>query len=162
MISMSKEDKLSEIFIVPHTHWDREWYLPFQEFRFELVKLIDELLELNLDEEFKFTFDGQTIIIEDYLEIRPENENKFLDLIRKGTIVVGPWYLLPDEWLVGQESLIRNLENSRDLAEKYNLPLMEVAYLPDQFGHTKAIPQILRDITNIKTAVIWRDRCDCK
>ncbi|MHA1186894.1 MAG: glycoside hydrolase family 38 C-terminal domain-containing protein, partial [Candidatus Heimdallarchaeota archaeon] len=143
-------------FIVPHTHWDREWYLPFQEFRFELVKLIDELLELNEKEEFKFTFDGQTIVIEDYLEIRPENENKFLDLIKKGTIMVGPWYLLPDEWLVGQESLIRNLEYSIDLAEKYNLPLMDVAYLPDQFGHTKAIPQLLRDVTHIKTAVIWR------
>jgi len=124
--------------------------------RFELVKLIDHLLELNINDIFKFTFDGQTIVIEDYLEIRPEKEKKFLELIREGRILVGPWYLLPDEWLVGQESLIRNLEYSLDLAKKYNLPLMDIAYLPDQFGHTKAIPQLLRDITNIKTAVIWR------
>ena len=25
------------LFIVSHTHWDREWYLPFQEFRLGLA-----------------------------------------------------------------------------------------------------------------------------
>ncbi|MHA1212482.1 MAG: hypothetical protein ACTSSH_08480 [Candidatus Heimdallarchaeota archaeon] len=124
------------VFIVPSTHWDREWYKPFQVFRHELVKHVDVLLEVLKEKDYYFTFDGQTIILEDYFEIRPENREKVLDLIRKGKISVGPWYLLPDEWLVGQESIIRNLEVSHNLAQDFDIPLMNVGYLPDQFGHT--------------------------
>ncbi|MFW9893936.1 MAG: alpha-mannosidase, partial [Candidatus Thorarchaeota archaeon] len=145
-----------KVIIVPHTHWDREWYLPFQRFRYTLVKLIDELLEILEKQDYIFMLDGQTILIEDYLEIRPEKKEELLKHIREGKIVVGPWYLLPDEWLVGGESLIRNLEYSQDLANELNIALMDVAYLPDQFGHTSGMPQLLGDITNLKNAVLWR------
>jgi alpha-mannosidase len=96
------------------------------------------------------------IVLEDYLEIRPENKEKLLHLIREGNISVGPWYLLPDIWLVGQESLIRNLEYSYDLAKEFNIPLMNTGYLPDMFGHSRAIPQIMGDLTNFKALVVWR------
>lgn len=145
-----------KIFIVPHTHWDREWYLPFQTFRYQLIDLIDNLIEIMEDQDYYFMLDGQTIVLEDYLEIRPEKQEVLLELIRKGRIAVGPWYLLPDEWLVGGESIIRNLETSFDLAQKFNIPLMDIAYLPDQFGHSRAIPQIITDLTNFKAAVLWR------
>ena len=58
--------------VVPHTHWDREWYEPFEVYRFQLVKVVDRLLEvLDTDEGFRhFNFDGQTAAIEDYLEVR--------------------------------------------------------------------------------------------
>ncbi len=143
-------------FIVPHTHWDREWYKPFEYFRNELVKLIDYLLDILSEQDYRFMLDGQTVILEDYFEIRPERKEELLNRIREGKIAVGPWYLLPDEWLVNQESLIRNLEFSFDLAKEYNLNLMPIAYLPDQFGHTRAIPQLITDLTNFKAAVIWR------
>lgn len=143
--------------LVPTTHWDREWYKPFQEFRRELVKLIDYLLEIfKRDSNYYFMLDGQTIILEDYLEVRPEKKEEFLNLIQRGKIDIGPWYILPDEWLVTGESLIRNLEYSIDLASQHNLPLMPIAYLPDMFGHSSAIPQLLHDITDLKTAVVWR------
>ncbi len=146
----------AEAIIIPSAHWDREWYLPFQYFRFKLVKLIDELLEIMENKEYYFMLDGQTIILEDYFEIRPENKEKLLKLIREKKISVGPWYVLPDEWLVGQESLIRNLEISFDLAYSLDIPQMQVGYLPDQFGHTRAIPQLLSDLTNFTATVIWR------
>ncbi|MHA1667263.1 MAG: glycoside hydrolase family 38 C-terminal domain-containing protein [Candidatus Heimdallarchaeaceae archaeon] len=153
---MNEEIK-RKIFIVPHTHWDREWYEPFQIFRHKLVNLIDFLLEiLKNQQDFRFTFDGQTVVLEDYLEVRPERKDELLKRIQEKKIVVGPWYLLPDEWLVGQESILRNLEFSFDLAQKFNIPLMQVGYLPDQFGHSRAIPEILADLTSIRTAVIWR------
>ncbi|MBY9001430.1 MAG: hypothetical protein KGD64_10970, partial [Candidatus Heimdallarchaeota archaeon] len=145
-----------KIIIVPHTHWDREWYLPFQTFRFKLVDLIDNLLKIMEKQDYYFMLDGQTIVLEDYFEIRPENKEELLNLIRKGRIAAGPWYLLPDEWLVGGESLIRNLEISFDLAKSYNIPLMDIAYLPDQFGHSRAIPQLLTDLTDFKAVVLWR------
>ncbi|MBD3188852.1 alpha-mannosidase, partial [Candidatus Bathyarchaeota archaeon] len=144
-----------KIIIVPHTHWDREWYLPFQEFRFKLVHLIDELLDIEADG-YRFMLDGQTIVLEDYLEIKPGNQDRLVRKIKNGSIRVGPWYLLPDEWLVGQESLIRNLECSHRLATDLGIPLMKIGYLPDQFGHTSAIPQVLGDLTKFKAAAIWR------
>ncbi|TFG26776.1 hypothetical protein EU528_13830, partial [Candidatus Thorarchaeota archaeon] len=145
-----------KVFIVPHTHWDREWYLPFQKFRYTLVKLIDELLKILNEQDFVFMLDGQTIVLEDYNEIRPERMQELLQQIREGKIAVGPWYLLPDEWLVGGESLIRNLEMSQDYASELDIPLMDIAYLPDQFGHTSGMPQLLGDLTNLKTTVLWR------
>ena len=144
------------VFIVPHTHWDREWYLPFQRFRFTLVKLVDELLKIMNEQDYVFMLDGQTVVLEDYLEIHSERKEELLKRIREGKIKVGPWYLLPDEWLVGGESLIRNLEFGQSIANEFKIPLMDIAYLPDQFGHTGAMPQLLSDLTNLKTTVLWR------
>ena len=150
-------ERISRAIIVPTTHWDREWYKPFQEFRRELVKLIDYLLEIfEEDSDYYFMLDGQTIILEDYLEVRPEKKGRLIELIQSGKIDIGPWYILPDEWLVTGESIIRNLEYSIDLASQYKLPLMPIAYLPDMFGHSSAIPQLLHDITDLKTAIVWR------
>ncbi|MFX1515787.1 MAG: glycoside hydrolase family 38 C-terminal domain-containing protein [Promethearchaeota archaeon] len=151
-----RTNQIEYVYVVPHTHWDREWYLPFQKFRYKLVKLVDELLRILDKQDFFFTFDGQTIVLEDYLEIRPENKKKLLQHIREGRISVGPWYLLPDIWLVGQESLIRNLEYSYDLAEDLDIPLMNIGYLPDMFGHSRVIPQIMGDLTDFKALVVWR------
>ncbi|MHA1686245.1 MAG: hypothetical protein ACTSYD_07510, partial [Candidatus Heimdallarchaeaceae archaeon] len=150
------EKENNQIFIVPHTHWDREWYEPFQIFRSKLVKLVDLLCESITEKPYYFLLDGQTVVLEDYFEIRPEKRDTLLDLIRKGNVIVGPWYVLPDEWLVSGESLIRNLEMSIDLAKDFNIPLMPIGYLPDQFGHTSCIPQLLGDLTNYPVAVIWR------
>ncbi len=83
--------------VVPHTHWDRAWYLPFEEFRGELVEVIDHLLEvLENQDGFSFTLDGQAMVLKDYLEIRPDNEHRLKNLIRRGRLFVGPWYVLPD------------------------------------------------------------------
>ena len=50
------------IHLVPHTHWDREWYEPFQSFRMRLVELVDELLaQMRDDPQFRFTLDGQRV-----------------------------------------------------------------------------------------------------
>ena len=71
------------IIIVPHTHWDREWYQTFQQFRMRLVHAIDRLLDI-LDRDPAFThfmLDGQTIVLDDYLEVRPENAERLKNYI---------------------------------------------------------------------------------
>src|SRR3954447_22948499 len=93
------------ILIVPHTHWDREWYQTFQQFRIRLVRTVDKLLAIldkdDHDPQFRFfTLDGQTIVLDDYLEVRPEHEERLKRYIRSGRILIGPWYLQPDEFLV--------------------------------------------------------------
>src|SRR5512139_2022199 len=125
----------AHLIVVPHTHWDREWYQPFQQFRARLVRLMDRLLTtLEADPAFAhFHLDGQTIVLEDYLEIRPHNRDRLRRLVKAGRIAIGPWYVLPDEFLVSGESVIRNLQIGCHLAGQFGAPL-RVGYLPDQFG----------------------------
>lgn len=132
------------VFIVPHTHWDREWYLPFEQFRMRLVDTVDRLLEwMAADPAYeRFTLDGQSIVVEDYLAVRPEREPALAELVRQGRLAVGPWYVLPDEFLVSGEALVRNLLIGRRKAGRLG-PVMPVGYLPDSFGHIGQLPQIL-------------------
>src|SRR5579859_7269252 len=98
--------------IVPHTHWDREWYEPFQTFRLRLVDVVDGLLDLMEDDASyaRFLLDGQMAVVDDYLEVRPENEKRLRALTESGRMSCGPWYILMDEFLVSAETLIRNLQ----------------------------------------------------
>src|SRR5437899_6234817 len=144
------------IILVPHTHWDREWYLTFQQFRARLVHTIDKLLDI-LDRDNNFTYfmlDGQTIVLDDYLEVQPEQEERLKRHTRAGRIQVGPWYLQPDEFLVSGESLIRNLQIGLQRAADFGEP-MRIGYVPDCFGHIAQLPQILRGF-DIDSAVFWR------
>lgn len=146
----------ARVIVVPHTHWDREWYRPFQDFRRRLVRLVDRLLDvLEADETFvHFHLDGQTIVLEDYLEIRPQARARLARLIAAKRIAAGPWYLLPDEFLVSGESIVRNLQLGRGIAGRFGEP-PAIGYLPDQFGHIAQMPQILRGF-GIDSAVVWR------
>jgi mannosylglycerate hydrolase len=130
--------------LVPHTHWDREWYNTFQQFRMRLVKLTDTLLDiLETDSHFTyFVFDGQTIVLEDYLEIRPQNRERLRKLCQEGRIHIGPWYVLPDEFLVSGEAMVHNLLIGHLISEEFSRP-MQVGYTPDPFGHIGQLPQIL-------------------
>ena len=133
-------------FVVPHTHWDREWYRPLEHFRLRLGHVVDRVIEtLERDPRFRsFTLDGQAIVLEDYLDARPRNEGRLRALLRSGRIEVGPSYVLPDEFLVGAESLVRNLLIGREVCERLGAAPATVAYLPDSFGHPIQLPQILR------------------
>ena len=142
--------------VVPHTHWDREWYAPFQTFRLKLVRLVDELLDLmERDTSYRhFLLDGQLAVIDDYLEIRPENEPRLRALAAAGRITVGPWYILMDEFLVSGETIIRNLQKGIVRGSAFG-GVMEVGYLPDMFGHVAQMPQIL-DQAGLGHTVVWR------
>ncbi len=143
------------VHLIPHTHWDREWYLPFQVFRARLVDLIDRVLEtMEADPRFVFTLDGQLATVDDYLEIRPEAETRIRRLIGEGRLAVGPWQILADEFLVSGESIVRNLETGWRRAEELG-GTMAVGYLPDMFGHVAQMPQLLRR-AGLADAVVWR------
>ncbi len=133
--------------VVPHTHWDREWYLSFQEYRHRLVKVMRKVIKLlTNDPRFKsFTLDGQVAALEDYLEIEPEMERVVRNLVASGRLLIGPLYTQPDEFLVSGEALIRNFLYGMRRAARFG-GYMKVAYLPDTFGHTAQLPQILRGL----------------
>ena len=149
-----------DLFIVPHTHWDREWYLPFQDFRIRLVRLMDKLLAILQDDlDYRcFTLDGQAIILEDVLDIQPEREAEIREHVQGGRLLVGPWYVLPDEFLVSPEALIRNLMLGYRVGQRFG-PVMKVGYTPDPFGHISQLPQILRGF-GIESTVFCRGLAD--
>lgn len=135
---------MKEVHIISHSHWDREWYMPFEYHRAYLVKLIDDCIELfEKDKDFKsFHLDGHTALVEDYLEIKPENEELIRKYIKEGKFDVGPWYILQDEFLTSSEANVRNLLVGMDLAEKWG-KVTRVGYFPDAFGNAGQMPQLL-------------------
>ncbi|MCX8035811.1 MAG: glycosyl hydrolase-related protein [Candidatus Sumerlaeia bacterium] len=148
--------KNHHFYVCSHTHWDREWYGSFEDFRMRLVELTDELLDYLEDEpEYRcFNFDGQTVVVRDYLEIRPARLDDFRKAVAAGRIRVGPWYILPDEFLVSGESLVRNLRLGHRIAGELGR-VAKVGYLPDCFGQASQIPQILLGF-GIDTYIFWR------
>lgn len=149
-------DENRTIHIVSHTHWDREWYRTFQQFRLQLVRLVDGLLEILAQQGAyrHFMLDGQTIVLDDYLAMRPEQEAALRRHVRSGRLLIGPWHILPDMFLVGPEAHIRNLLQGRRTARRFGQP-MPVGYIPDPFGHPGQIPQILRGF-GLEAACLWR------
>jgi mannosylglycerate hydrolase len=148
--------KPRHVAIVPHTHWDREWYEPYQSFRLRLVKMLDGLLPLlEGDPSYaKFLLDGQMAVVDDYLEVRPENEDRIRALAAAGRLSMGPWYILMDEFLVSGETIVRDLQSGLLRGAAFG-GAMEVGYLPDMFGHIAQMPQILAQ-AGFGHAVVWR------
>jgi hypothetical protein len=144
------------VHIVPHTHWDREWYQSFQTFRLRLVDLLDQLIpQMERDPAYaRFLLDGQLAVVDDYLAVRPEAEEPLRRLVGSGRVSIGPWYTLPDEFLVSGETLVRNLQRGLRVADRFG-GAMSVGYLPDMFGHVAQMAQILVGF-GFEHAVVWR------
>ena len=139
------------------THWDREWYQSFQNFRYQLVRLLDRVFQGLEDGRMlgPFQTDGQSIILEDFLEIRPGQRTRVEELAQAGKLVIGPWYVLPDEFLVSGESLIRNLRTGRAVARSFGAQPSDAGFVCDLFGHNSQMPQIFAGF-GIRGGFVWR------
>lgn len=142
--------------LIAHTHWDREWYLPRAAFAARLVPAMDDLLALlERDPAYRaFLLDGQTVLVEDYLAIRPDREPALRALAQRGRVQLGPWYVLADELIPSGESLVRNLLYGAADTARWGGRL-ETLYSPDAFGHPAVLPTLAREF-GLKTAVLWR------
>ncbi len=151
----SLKDFPGTIHLVSSSHWDREWYFSFQKFRGKLVGMLDQVFsELESGRLPFYQLDGQFIPVEDYLQIRPEKEALVRSLVAAGRFKVGPWYNLPDEFLVSGESLVRNFLLGMERAEAFG-QTSRVGWLCDIFGHNSQMPQILSKL-RINNAILWR------
>jgi mannosylglycerate hydrolase len=144
------------IHLIPHTHWDREWYLPLGSFRARLVGALDALLpQLDGDPRIAgFLLDGQTVLLDDYLAVRPEAREHVVRLVGTGRLQVGPWYVLADEQIPAGESLVRNLLLGGSAAGGLG-GSSRVLYSPDAFGHPACLPQLGLEF-GLEGAVVWR------
>ena len=138
-----------------HTHWDREWYLPYETYRAQLLAVVKIIIaKLSTGELPNFLLDGQACVLQDVLEIDAGLAEPIRQLMRAGKLSAGPWYVLADQMLVCGESLVRNLKIGLDMTRQFGEPAM-VGYCPDTFGHTEDLPRILRGF-GIDSAFVWR------
>ena len=138
---------IKEIKVVSNTHWDREFRRTFEKTRRRLLTMMDVTLDiLEKDPAYtSYTMDGHSIMIDDYLEMRPERRPLLEKLVGDRRLILGPYYTLPEEFSIGQESLVRNLLWGRRTVEKYGGKVGTVAYTPSSWGQTGQLPQILSD-----------------
>ena len=129
--------------VISNTHWDREHRHSFQYTRLMLVKLLDDLIDImEKDPEYKyFTLDGQSVMIHDYLEVKPHMRARLEKLVKDGRILIGPWYSLVDCYSVNPESIIRNLLYGDMVCREFGEP-MKVGYSIFSFGQIAQLPQI--------------------
>jgi alpha-mannosidase len=145
-----------QIYIVSHSHWDREWYMPYEQHHMRLIELMDDLLELfETDPNFhSFHLDGQTIILDDYLEVRPEKRAAIKRAIDQGKLQIGPFYILQDDFLISSESNTRNMLIGMAESKKWGTPVM-LGYFPDTFGNMGQTPQMMKQ-ANLHSAAFGR------
>ncbi|MGE5353778.1 MAG: alpha-mannosidase [Acidobacteriota bacterium] len=142
--------------VISNTHWDREWRYPFQKNRQMLVDMIDNVLDiLEKEPEYRaFHLDSQSIVIKDYLEIRPWKKDLLTRLVREKRLLVGPWYILPDEFQVGGENLIRNLLLGHKISAMHG-GVSKIGYSPFSWGQISQLPQIYKQF-NIDLIMFYR------
>lgn len=148
--------KRYEAHIISHSHWDREWYVPLEEYRIWLVDMIDRLMDtLEADDDYHaFMLDGHTALVEDYLAVKPQNEACLTGHIRTGRVLIGPWYILPDQMLVSGEAHIRNYLLGRRICRRMG-GNMQLGYAPDAFGHPAQLPQVYSKL-GLHEILFWR------
>jgi alpha-mannosidase len=146
-----------DVHVVTHTHWDREWYQPLERFRQRLVALIDELLDTipPTAARHSFLLDGQAIILDDYLSVRPDRADELGALLRIGALESGPWYVLADELIPSGEALVRNLLAGRRTLARFGAVAPPVLYCPDSFGHPAALPELANGF-GLPLILLWR------
>lgn len=145
-----------KVFIVSHSHWDREWYLPYEQHHMRLVQLMDDLLDLfKNDPDFNsFHLDGQTIILDDYLQVRPEREAEVKAAVAAGKLKIGPFYILQDDFLISAESNTRDMVIGMQDSKKWGEPV-KLGYFPDTFGNMGQTPQMMK-LANLDFAAFGR------
>ena len=142
--------------VVAHTHWDRAWYHPFELFRLSLCRVFGRVLDvLDADPRYAhFTFDGQTVVAEDFLELHPEQRSRIQRPVRAGRLTLGPFYVLPDQFLITGEAHIRNGLIGQRFAESFGRSSRQ-GYVADPFGLTSQCPQIFAGL-GIESIFLFR------
>lgn len=149
-----------KVHVIPHTHWDREWYFNASRSTIYLLKHIKEVLDVleNDDNYTSYILDAQISLVEDYLKYYPEDLSRIQSLVKNKRLYVGPWYTQTDQLVISQESIVRNLlygtNKAKEIGHSFN-----VGYVPDAFGQGGNMPQIYNSF-GIDTAVFWRGVAD--
>lgn len=148
------------VHVIPHSHWDREWYFTTSRSKVYLLKDLAEVIR-NLEENKgydRFILDGQASLLEDYLKWKPEDTNRVKQLVQDKKLIIGPWYTQTDQFIISGESIVRNLQIGMDICKPFG-PYMNVGYVPDSFGQESSMPEIYNGF-GIRDTMFWRGVSD--
>lgn len=137
--------KKKKAYVISHAHWDREWRYPLWQTRKDLERMFSKLLDL-LENEPRyacFVTDSQAVIIEDYLQVRPEEEERIRAFVRSKRLQIGPWYTLPEYYPIDGECIVRNLLHGDRVCRRYGGP-MKIGYTTFGWGQPGQLPQIYK------------------
>lgn len=151
---------IKTVHVVPHSHWDREWYFTTSRSKIYLINNLQKvinLLEKNNGYNH-FILDGQASLLDDYLAWRPEDRDRVKKLITNGKLIVGPWYTQTDQMVISGESIIRNMQYGIAISKEFG-KFMNVGYVPDSFGQSSSMPQIYNEF-GIEDTLFWRGVSD--
>lgn len=148
------------VHVVPHSHWDREWYFTTSRSKIYLMHDLKKVLEQLEGENGYDTFvlDGQASLLDDYLKWRPQDKNRIEALVKSGNLIIGPWYTQTDQLVISGESIVRNMQYGMQVSEEFG-PYMNVGYVPDSFGQAASMPQIYQEF-EIEDTMFWRGVSD--
>lgn len=149
-----------QVHVVPHTHWDREWYFTTSRSRVYLMHNFKRVLELleNKQGYDHFILDGQASLLDDYLKWRPQDKMRIKKLVQAGQLIIGPWYTQTDQLVISGESIVRNMLYGMRICNKFGR-YMNVGYVPDSFGQSASMPQIYQSL-GIEDTMFWRGVSD--
>ena len=147
---------VKKVFVVPHTHWDREWFFTSDQAKVYLLKDLKDVLDhLEASGQYgSFLLDGQSSLIEDYLNWRPQERKRVEKLVKEKKLILGPWYTQTDQYLASGESIVNNLRIGMKQSDELG-GHMNIAYVPDSFGQESSMPQIYQQL-GIDDAVLYR------
>lgn len=145
-----------KVHIISHSHWDRERYMAYEQHHMRLINLINDLLKLfKTNPDFhNFHLDGQTIILDDYLQVRPDKKAELQEAFSQGKLRIGPFYILQDDFLTSSESNVRNMLVGKEDCDKWGASV-PLGYFPDTFGNMGQTPQLMKE-ANLSTAAFGR------
>lgn len=148
------------VHVVPHSHWDREWYFTTSRSKIYLMHDLKKVLEqLEKENPYEsFILDGQASLLDDYLKWRPQDKARIEKLVQQGKLIIGPWYTQTDQLVISGESIVRNMLYGMKICEDFG-DYMNVGYVPDSFGQAASMPQIYREF-GISDTMFWRGVSD--
>lgn len=151
---------VKKVHVVPHSHWDREWYFTTSRSKIYLLHNLQKVLSLlEADNGYDhYVLDGQASLLDDYLAWQPEDAGRIKTLVTAGKLIVGPWYTQTDQMVISGESIVRNMQYGLSISEKFG-KAMPIGYVPDSFGQSAAMPQIYQEF-GIEDTLFWRGVSD--
>ena len=149
-----------KVHVIPHSHWDREWYFTTSRSKVYLMKDLKDVLDtLESNPDFKyFMVDAQGSLLDDYIKWMPQDKDRITKLVKEKKLVIGPWYTQTDQLVISGESIVRNMYYGMKRCETFG-GYMNVGYVPDSFGQSGNMPQIYKEF-GIEDTLFWRGVSD--
>ncbi|MBN2065607.1 MAG: hypothetical protein JW771_02230 [Candidatus Thermoplasmatota archaeon] len=135
--------KITNVFLIPHFHFDFEWWKEEPYHEEDACIIIEKALELlQKCPQFTYVID-QVLPLKYFLEQNPNRQQELKQLLDERRLeLVGGGLVAPDENLPTGEGLIRQFFQGKQWVKEHLNCEVKVGWEIDEFGHPAQVPQI--------------------